>query len=113
MLGIFFLFKQKTAYEMRISDWSSDVCSSYLPSLESCYMIEDCSEDIPYPHKEETPQKNKIEAAERIRIRRTGHRSHSDNCPAPPRFESEESSNKNTWRIAALPAGVAATARDS
>src|SRR3546814_5314828 len=26
----FFLFKQKTAYEMRISDWSSDVCSSDL-----------------------------------------------------------------------------------
>src|SRR3546814_2519524 len=28
----FFLFKQKTAYEMRISDWSSDVCSSDLGS---------------------------------------------------------------------------------
>src|SRR3546814_4666090 len=27
---LFFLFKQKTAYEMRISDWSSDVCSSDL-----------------------------------------------------------------------------------
>src|SRR3546814_9635318 len=27
---IFFVFKQKTAYEMRISDWSSDVCSSDL-----------------------------------------------------------------------------------
>src|SRR3546814_9239094 len=27
-----FFFKQKTAYEMRISDWSSDVCSSDLPS---------------------------------------------------------------------------------
>src|SRR3546814_8213331 len=27
---IFLLFKQKTAYEMRISDWSSDVCSSDL-----------------------------------------------------------------------------------
>src|SRR3546814_9927945 len=26
----FFFFKQKTAYEMRISDWSSDVCSSDL-----------------------------------------------------------------------------------
>src|SRR3546814_6491270 len=26
----FFLFRQKTAYEMRISDWSSDVCSSDL-----------------------------------------------------------------------------------
>src|SRR3546814_3120978 len=32
MCGIcfFFFFKQKTAYEMRISDWSSDVCSSDL-----------------------------------------------------------------------------------
>src|SRR3546814_11396416 len=28
-----FFFKQKTAYEMRISDWSSDVCSSDLPML--------------------------------------------------------------------------------
>src|SRR3546814_9176183 len=30
MLCFVFLFKQKTAYEMRISDWSSDVCSSDL-----------------------------------------------------------------------------------
>src|SRR3546814_6997452 len=29
-VSIFFFFKQKTAYEMRISDWSSDVCSSDL-----------------------------------------------------------------------------------
>src|SRR3546814_5013192 len=29
----FFFFKQKTAYEMRISDWSSDVCSSDLAWL--------------------------------------------------------------------------------
>src|SRR3546814_9155835 len=29
----FFFFKQKTAYEMRISDWSSDVCSSDLFSV--------------------------------------------------------------------------------
>src|SRR3546814_9997738 len=28
--SLFFFFKQKTAYEMRISDWSSDVCSSDL-----------------------------------------------------------------------------------
>src|SRR3546814_8930150 len=27
---LFFVFKQKTAYELRISDWSSDVCSSDL-----------------------------------------------------------------------------------
>src|SRR3546814_10977778 len=30
---MFFFFKQKTAYEMRIGDWSSDVCSSDLPML--------------------------------------------------------------------------------
>src|SRR3546814_5430469 len=39
----FFFFEQKTAYEMRISDWSSDVCSSdlldmvQLSGLERCY----------------------------------------------------------------------------
>src|SRR3546814_16016869 len=33
----FFFFKQKTAYEMRISDWSSDVCSSDLGS--SCWVV--------------------------------------------------------------------------
>src|SRR3546814_3536015 len=32
--ALFFFFKQKTAYEMRISDWSSDVCSSDLAALE-------------------------------------------------------------------------------
>src|SRR3546814_3116397 len=34
MLFIFFFSKQKTAYEMRISDWSSDVCSSDLKTVE-------------------------------------------------------------------------------
>src|SRR3546814_519348 len=40
---LFFFFKQKTAYEMRISDWSSDVCSSdllpgsFLSAMESGY----------------------------------------------------------------------------
>src|SRR3546814_6563617 len=34
MLVYFFFFKQKTAYEMRISDWSSDVCSSDLARIE-------------------------------------------------------------------------------
>src|SRR3546814_20272055 len=35
-----FFFKQKTAYEMRISDWSSDVCSSDLDG-----------EELPLPHR--------------------------------------------------------------
>src|SRR3546814_9316592 len=42
VVGVFcvFFFKQKTAYEMRISDWSSDVCSSDLfcvPNLASSH----------------------------------------------------------------------------
>src|SRR3546814_10338063 len=39
---IFFFFKQKTAYEMRISDWSSDVCSSDLVQAdEQCAAVEE------------------------------------------------------------------------
>src|SRR3546814_12652749 len=36
---VFFFFKQKTAYELRISDWSSDVCSSDLvgPGIHADY----------------------------------------------------------------------------
>src|SRR3546814_19065635 len=34
MCFFFFFFKQKTAYEMRISDWSSDVCSSDLAAVD-------------------------------------------------------------------------------
>src|SRR3546814_4861616 len=33
VIVVVFFFKQKTAYEMRISDWSSDVCSSDLPPV--------------------------------------------------------------------------------
>src|SRR3546814_11307223 len=39
LLGVFY-FKQKTAYEMRISDWSSDVCSS---DLAIAYMLANSS----------------------------------------------------------------------
>src|SRR3546814_2293380 len=37
-LVVFFFFKQKTAYEMRISDWSSDVCSSDLADLAGFFL---------------------------------------------------------------------------
>src|SRR3546814_7581331 len=43
VVGFFFFFKQKTAYEMRISDWSSDVCSSdltWLPELAALDALE-------------------------------------------------------------------------
>src|SRR3546814_10384832 len=38
-------FKQKTAYEMRISDWSSDVCSSDLSSVEEVYLQRIATDD--------------------------------------------------------------------
>src|SRR3546814_15043612 len=40
---IFFFFKQKTAYEMRISDWSSDVCSSDLSGAKAMF----CDDTFP------------------------------------------------------------------
>src|SRR3546814_10843547 len=43
-----FVFKQNTAYEMRISDWSSDVCSSDLVRLV-LYVVERQGEDVPEP----------------------------------------------------------------
>src|SRR3546814_4546148 len=36
----FFFFKQKTAYEMRISDWSSDVCSSDLHQRRQAGLVD-------------------------------------------------------------------------
>src|SRR3546814_538623 len=50
--GYFFFFKQKTAYEMRISDWSSDVCSSDLFQTRRRYSLNareeviDCLDDF-------------------------------------------------------------------
>src|SRR3546814_4506348 len=41
LLLFFFFFKQKTAYEMRISDWSSDVCSSDLKMRRHCVPLPD------------------------------------------------------------------------
>src|SRR3546814_5712602 len=42
----FFFFKQKTAYEMRISDWSSDVCSSDLIALPPGSVAEVTLQDV-------------------------------------------------------------------
>src|SRR3546814_10899321 len=46
-----FFFKQKTAYEMRISDWSSDVCSSDLGDIITVLALaDDCFELIDQDH---------------------------------------------------------------
>src|SRR3546814_3038933 len=48
VIDVYFIIKQKTEYEMRISDWSSDVCSSDLTqrrSLTTCRLPQDSEID--------------------------------------------------------------------
>src|SRR3546814_15794048 len=71
-LGLFFFFKQKTAYEMRISDWSSDVCSSdlILHRLGAAFdpLPPRCREVVWLRRVEDLPQK---EVAARLGISQT------------------------------------------
>src|SRR3546814_2170830 len=71
LIGLcFFFFKQKTAYEMRISDWSSDVCSSDLGALRAIHQGPHLREatmpeavdatDTPTPRRKPKPEKTKI-----------------------------------------------------
>src|SRR3546814_9249773 len=48
--GMFFFYKHKTADEMRISDWSSDVCSSDLVTLNILKALGERVIDIHYQH---------------------------------------------------------------
>src|SRR3546814_3991558 len=60
----FFFFKQKTAYEMRISDWSSDVCSS---DLDADIVEYDLGRAVGYAVKAENRQRtNDIYAGRRF-----------------------------------------------
>src|SRR3546814_1882720 len=45
----FFFFKQKTSYDMRISDWSSDVCSSDLGDIGQCQLLQPRRVEGPRP----------------------------------------------------------------
>src|SRR3546814_7423542 len=46
MINSIFFFKQKTAYEMRISDWSSDVCSSDLFPARGAVGVQGVAADV-------------------------------------------------------------------
>src|SRR3546814_6060924 len=65
----FFFFKQKTAYEMRISDWSSDVCSSDLAvalGAQDIGELVDAREDMAVARDEIAPDRKE---AERLLLR--------------------------------------------
>src|SRR3546814_3240549 len=65
----FFFFKQKTAYEMRISDWSSDVCSSDL--LQQCRL---------QPHRTRIPHLGFLHQVARQGIGRSEERRVGKEC---------------------------------
>src|SRR3546814_4194660 len=71
MLFLFFFFKQKTAYEMRISDWSSDVCSSDLAAAEPA--IGDIAER-PAPLRADLDRPAAIVTRRQVRIGQRRHR---------------------------------------
>src|SRR3546814_3123062 len=54
----FFLFKQKTAYKLRISDWSSDVCSSDLFGSDRKSSILICSRRLAVAANDQTEDRN-------------------------------------------------------
>src|SRR3546814_18470822 len=66
-----FFFKQKTAYEMRISDWSSDVCSSDLPSVTIIVQLSrggDVFIDLREPSKAARPRDCRLRVCERRNV---------------------------------------------
>src|SRR3546814_17317096 len=78
----FFFFKQKTAYEMRISDWSSDVCSSDLRHHRR--------HSVPVP--EGRPRSADQHAVSASRVDRRGH-------PRPVRRLSERQARAGSRRL--------------
>src|SRR3546814_7401640 len=75
----FFFFKQKTAYEMRISDWSSDVCSSDLDRDGAAELFDAY---MPFTRYEQQPGYGLAVRKEILR-RRGGIRSARARWPAP------------------------------
>src|SRR3546814_8780955 len=67
---IFFFFKQKTAYDRRISDWSSDVCSSDLHALRARCVAPISGDDDPDGHEQDRAELDQQELLLRIAERR-------------------------------------------
>src|SRR3546814_2058081 len=63
----FFFFKQKTAYEMRISDWSSDVCSSDLDELNG-WLEAECRR---WAERQAHPEQGELTVAQALEIERS------------------------------------------
>src|SRR3546814_533966 len=104
VVGIFFFFKQKTAYEMRISDWSSDVCSSDLAPLflrEEGFRISGLAERKPGRCRPAQIILDRLDSENRDRLRRCRRR--HGLCVDNPRVQI---GRIPAGRRAALPPGI-------
>src|SRR3546814_12762383 len=76
-------FKQKTAYEMRISDWSSDVCSSDLPEV-LCAKPAEPKPPAPVPAPRLLPASAPLRLPAAARLRPVPSSARSSSCPDRP-----------------------------
>src|SRR3546814_12873706 len=90
----FFFFKQKTAYEMRISDWSSDVCSSDLAAHQP-------HADHEQRREQEEEEGGRRDHRQKVAPRNHDHgaqeRGHSANSPMAS-ARASASNPASTWR---------------
>src|SRR3546814_8689282 len=78
-LQLVFFFKKKTAYEMRISDWSSDVCSSDCPARPGDRASEDTRMGT---HHDRDADRRRTHGARRVQRRRSRARDRPARRPA-------------------------------
>src|SRR3546814_17821435 len=81
LFNVFLFFKQKTAYEMRISDWSSDVCSSDLTETPARQPVD----IVPLDRRRAPPGAGRAEHAlskQNVEIGDLATRSHAADRPA-------------------------------
>src|SRR3546814_452002 len=116
MLYSFFFFKQKTAYEMRISDWSSDVCSSDLgpePVVVALERVEHAAQRVPFPSVGTWPPQGDLSPMLARRMRAAwNHDRMKSGAVSQPGFDRASSAAAKcaSWSACALPnAGRAVT----
>src|SRR3546814_2578479 len=89
-----FFFKQKTAYEMRISDWSSDVCSSDLPGVSQLALRPGKSSSPSLGGKRRAGDRGRSQARFRQHVGRK-----ADGAPAEGRCEAQLPADRRGLRI--------------
>src|SRR3546814_8926498 len=105
---LFFFFKQKTAYEMRISDWSSDVCSSDLHRHSQCPRCEwphragigiPAARAVPAARRRRGLPRDRLPAVRRRQHQRCDRGLWQGDATATPRSEEHTSELQSLMRI--------------